>query len=46
MADTILVVEDEPAIRELIGFACESSGYATLRAGSVWVPWAKARTSA
>ena len=35
MADTILVVEDEPAIRELIGFACESSGYATLRAGSV-----------
>ncbi len=35
MADTILVVEDEPAIRELIGFACESSGYQTLRAGSV-----------
>ena len=35
MADTILVVEDVPAIRELIGFACESSGYATLRAGSV-----------
>lgn len=37
MADTILVVEDEPAIRELIGFACESSGYQTLRAGSVSV---------
>ncbi len=35
MPDTILVVEDEPAIRELIGFACESSGYQTLRAGSV-----------
>ena len=35
MAETILVVEDEPAIRELIGFACESSGYAVLRAGSV-----------
>ena len=35
MAETILVVEDEPAIRELIGFACESSGYTVLRAGSV-----------
>ena len=35
MADTILVVEDEPAIRELIGFACESSGYRVLRAGCV-----------
>lgn len=35
MAETILVVEDEPAIRELIGFACESSGYEVLRAGSV-----------
>ena len=35
MAETILVVEDELAIRELIGFACESSGYAVLRAGSV-----------
>ena len=35
MAETILVVEDEPAIRELIGFACESSGYPVLRAGSV-----------
>ena len=35
MAETILVFEDEPAIRELIGFACESSGYAVLRAGSV-----------
>lgn len=23
MAETILVVEDEPAIRELIGFACD-----------------------
>lgn len=35
MAEIILVVEDEPAIRELIGFACESSGYTVLRAGSV-----------
>jgi two-component system phosphate regulon response regulator PhoB len=35
MAETILVVEDEPAIRELIGFACESSGYEVLRAGTV-----------
>ncbi len=34
MAETILVVEDEPAIRELISFACESSGYSVLRAGS------------
>ena len=34
MAETILVVEDEPAIRELIGFACESSGYEVLRAGT------------
>ncbi len=35
MAETILVVEDEPAIRELIGFACESSGYSVLRAECV-----------
>lgn len=35
MAETILVVEDEPAIRELIGFACESSGYEVLLAGTV-----------
>ena len=35
MADTILVVEDEPAIRELIAFACESSGFEVLRAGCV-----------
>lgn len=35
MAETILVVEDEPAIRELIGFACESSSYEVLRAGTV-----------
>ena len=35
MAETILVVEDEPAIRELIGFACESSGFEVLRAGCV-----------
>lgn len=35
MADTTLVVEDEPAIRELIAFACESSGFEVLRAGCV-----------
>lgn len=35
MPETILVVEDEPAIRELIGFACESAGYNVLRAGNV-----------
>ena len=35
MAETVLVVEDEPAIRELIGFACETAGYKVLRAGSV-----------
>ena len=35
MTETVLVVEDEPAIRELIGFACETAGYKVLRAGSV-----------
>lgn len=35
MSETLLVVEDEPAIRELIAFACESSGYTVVRAGSV-----------
>ena len=35
MAETILVVEDEPAIRELVGFACETAGYDVLRAESV-----------
>lgn len=35
MAETVLVVEDEPAIRELVSFACESSGFKVLRAGSV-----------
>lgn len=35
MAETILVVEDEPAIRELIGFACETAGYEVLRAECV-----------
>lgn len=35
MTETVLVVEDEPAIRELIGFACETAGYRVARAGSV-----------
>lgn len=35
MTESVLVVEDEPAIRELIGFACETAGYRVLRAGSV-----------
>lgn len=35
MGQTILVVEDEPAILELICFAVETAGFATLRAGTV-----------
>lgn len=35
MTEAVLVVEDEPAIRELIGFACETAGYRVFRAGSV-----------
>ncbi|MBO5657842.1 MAG: response regulator [Duodenibacillus sp.] len=35
MPETILVVEDEPAIRELVGFACETAGYEVLRAECV-----------
>lgn len=30
-----MVVEDEPAIRELIGFACETAGFQVFRAGTV-----------
>lgn len=32
---SILVVEDEPAIQELVSFTCTSQGYRVLRAGSV-----------
>jgi two-component system phosphate regulon response regulator PhoB len=35
MAATILVVEDEPAIQELVAFACTSHGFAVRRADSV-----------
>ena len=35
MAGSILVVEDEPAIQELVSFACGSSGYKVRRAESV-----------
>jgi two-component system phosphate regulon response regulator PhoB len=35
MATTIMVVEDEPAVREMITFVLDQSGYATLGAGSV-----------
>lgn len=35
MTESVLVVEDEPAIRELIGFACETAGYRVFRVGSV-----------
>jgi two-component system phosphate regulon response regulator PhoB len=35
MAASILVVEDEPAIQELVSFACSSGGYEVLRADSV-----------
>ena len=34
-APSILIVEDEVAIRELVGFVCETEGCATYRAGSV-----------
>lgn len=35
MSSTILVVEDEPAIRELISFACQTENYQVIRCGSV-----------
>ena len=35
MAGSILVVEDEPAIQELVAFTCSSSGYSVRRADSV-----------
>jgi len=35
MAGAILVVEDEPAIQELVSFTCSSSGYRVRRADSV-----------
>jgi len=35
MAGSILVVEDEPAIQELVSFSCSSSGYRVRRAESV-----------
>lgn len=31
----LLVVEDEPAIRELVAFVCEAEGFRTVRAGDV-----------
>ena len=41
MAAAILVIEDEPAIQELVAFTCTTSGYTVLRADSV----AAARTA-
>lgn len=35
MSATILVVEDEPAIQELVAYTCSSSGYTVRRAESV-----------
>ncbi len=35
MAETILVVDDEPAIRQMLGFALASSGYSISEAGDV-----------
>jgi two-component system phosphate regulon response regulator PhoB len=35
MAGSILVVEDEPAIQELVSFACSNGGYRVRRADSV-----------
>jgi two-component system phosphate regulon response regulator PhoB len=35
MSASILVVEDEPAIQELVAYTCSSNGYAVRRADSV-----------
>ena len=35
MSGTILVVEDEPAIQELVAFACQTSGFKVRRSDSV-----------
>jgi two-component system phosphate regulon response regulator PhoB len=35
VAGSILVVEDEPAIQELVAFTCSSSGYSVRRVDSV-----------
>src|SRR5512134_1129648 len=35
MSATILVVEDEPAIQELVAYACQTNGYAVRRSDSV-----------
>jgi two-component system phosphate regulon response regulator PhoB len=35
MAGSILVVEDEPAVQELVSFACSNGGYGVRRADSV-----------
>src|SRR5512147_2212615 len=35
MEGSILVVEDEPAIQELVSFSCSSSGYKVRRADTV-----------
>ena len=35
MSGTILVVEDEPAIQELVAYACQTNGYAVRRSDSV-----------
>jgi two-component system phosphate regulon response regulator PhoB len=35
MAATILVVEDEPAIQELVAYACRNSGFDVMRSDSV-----------
>jgi two-component system phosphate regulon response regulator PhoB len=35
MTTSILIVEDEPAIQELVSFSCSSSGFAVRRADSV-----------
>jgi two-component system, OmpR family, phosphate regulon response regulator PhoB len=35
MPATILVVEDEPAIQELVAYACQTNGFAVRRSDSV-----------
>ena len=46
MADRILVVDDDPNIREVIGYALEQSGHATLYAEDGLAALETARTAA
>ncbi len=43
MSASILIVEDEPAIQELVSYTCTSNGYQVSRAESVAVAWDQIR---